>query len=147
MKKTSRESRKEGRIINVASEGHRVVYPEGIRYDKINDELSFKSLGAYGQSKLANILHANELARRLKGTLLAHAAIGLPGNMAHASAYFENDFYIRAQVILRGQRANYRLKGLCAQSPCSILYHQWLTQGELDSTKKLHFWNGENKAE
>ncbi|KAK3025714.1 hypothetical protein RJ639_040927, partial [Escallonia herrerae] len=65
MKKTSRESDKEGRVINVASEGHRVVYPEGIRYEKINDELSFKSLGAYGQSKLANILHANELARRL----------------------------------------------------------------------------------
>ncbi|KAK2980679.1 hypothetical protein RJ640_020200, partial [Escallonia rubra] len=66
MKKTSRESHKEGRVINVASEGHRVVYPEGIRYDKINDELSFKSLGSYGQSKVANILHANELARRLK---------------------------------------------------------------------------------
>lgn len=28
----------EGRIVNVSSEGHRIAYPEGIRFDKINDE-------------------------------------------------------------------------------------------------------------
>jgi WW domain-containing oxidoreductase len=38
MKKTARESNKEGRIVIVASEGHRFVYSEGIRFDKINDE-------------------------------------------------------------------------------------------------------------
>jgi hypothetical protein len=38
MKKTSRESNVEGRIVNVSSEGHRVAYREGIRFDKINDE-------------------------------------------------------------------------------------------------------------
>lgn len=38
MKKTARESKKEGRIINVSSEGHRYTYPEGIHFDKINDE-------------------------------------------------------------------------------------------------------------
>ena len=38
MKKTSRESNVEGRIVNVSSEGHRFAYREGIRFDKINDE-------------------------------------------------------------------------------------------------------------
>ncbi|KAJ1391021.1 Short-chain dehydrogenase/reductase SDR [Sesbania bispinosa] len=66
MKKTTRKSKKEGRIVNVASEAHRYAYGEGIRFDKINDQSSYNNWRAYGQSKLANILHANELASRLK---------------------------------------------------------------------------------
>ncbi|KAL2948884.1 hypothetical protein AAZX31_20G148200 [Glycine max] len=66
IKKTSRESKKEGRIVNVSSEAHRFAYSEGICFDKINDESSYNNWRAYGQSKLANILHANELTRRLK---------------------------------------------------------------------------------
>ncbi|MED6121128.1 Short-chain dehydrogenase TIC 32, chloroplastic [Stylosanthes scabra] len=66
MKKTSRQSKREGRIVNVSSEAHRFTYSQGIRFDKINDQASYQRWRAYGQSKLANILHANELARRLK---------------------------------------------------------------------------------
>ncbi|CAN6705753.1 unnamed protein product [Malus baccata var. baccata] len=66
MKKTARKSSKEGRIVNVSSEGHRYPYPEGIRFDKINDQQGYSIFRAYFQSKLANILHANDLARRLK---------------------------------------------------------------------------------
>ncbi|XP_074321788.1 short-chain dehydrogenase TIC 32, chloroplastic-like [Silene latifolia] len=66
MKKTAQESKREGRIVIVSSEAHRFAYGEGIRFDKLNDESGYSSLQAYGQSKLANILHANELARRLK---------------------------------------------------------------------------------
>ncbi|KAG5563267.1 hypothetical protein RHGRI_005877 [Rhododendron griersonianum] len=66
MKSTARESQKEGRIVNLTSEVHRYPYREGIRFDKINDKSSFSTIPAYGQSKLANILHANELAKRLK---------------------------------------------------------------------------------
>ncbi|KAK9265369.1 hypothetical protein L1049_003519 [Liquidambar formosana] len=66
MKNTVRESKIEGRIVNLSSEGHRFAYREGIRFDKINDESGYKSIFAYGQSKLSNILHANELARSLK---------------------------------------------------------------------------------
>ncbi|CAJ1952822.1 unnamed protein product [Sphenostylis stenocarpa] len=66
MKQTAIEQRKEGRIVNVSSRRHKLSYPEGIRFDKINDESGYNSLSAYGQSKLANVLHANELARRLK---------------------------------------------------------------------------------
>lgn len=38
MKKTARESKREGRIVNVASEAHRFAYSEGIRFDRINDQ-------------------------------------------------------------------------------------------------------------
>ncbi|XP_050378733.1 short-chain dehydrogenase TIC 32, chloroplastic-like isoform X11 [Argentina anserina] len=66
MKRTSRESSTEGRIVNVASLGHKFGYREGIRFDDINNESRHNKYRAYNQSKLANILHANELARRLK---------------------------------------------------------------------------------
>ncbi|KAG6425670.1 hypothetical protein SASPL_116115 [Salvia splendens] len=66
MKKTARDTKREGRIVNVSSIAHRISYREGIRFHKLNDEKSYSKVFAYGQSKLANILHANELARRLK---------------------------------------------------------------------------------
>ncbi|KAF5818998.1 putative very-long-chain 3-oxoacyl-CoA reductase [Helianthus annuus] len=66
MKKTSTKSQKEGRIVVVSSDLHKMSYPEGIRFDKINDEKSYSAFYAYGQSKLANALHAKELARRLQ---------------------------------------------------------------------------------
>ncbi|WCJ23986.1 NAD(P)-binding Rossmann-fold superfamily protein [Euphorbia peplus] len=65
MKNTARESNQEGRIVNVSSAGHPPVYPGEIRFDH-NDQSTYNLIYAYGQSKLANVLHANELSRRLK---------------------------------------------------------------------------------
>ncbi|XP_076888992.1 short-chain dehydrogenase TIC 32, chloroplastic-like [Bidens hawaiensis] len=69
MKTTSYEQNTEGRIINVSSEGHRLSY-SGTFSDYINNESSYNSVYAYGLSKLANILHANQLARLLKVNLI-----------------------------------------------------------------------------
>ncbi|CAH1439456.1 unnamed protein product [Lactuca virosa] len=66
IKKTVKESGKEGRIVILSSEIHRMTYKEGIRFDKINDEKSYCAFSAYGQSKLANALHAKELTRRFQ---------------------------------------------------------------------------------
>ncbi|XP_051195060.1 short-chain dehydrogenase TIC 32, chloroplastic-like [Lolium perenne] len=85
MKKASRESNVEGRIVNVSSEGHRVTYKEGIRFDKINDEAEYGTIGAYGQSKLANILHANELARRFK-----EEGVNITANSLHPGSIITN---------------------------------------------------------
>ncbi|GJM99607.1 hypothetical protein PR202_ga16727 [Eleusine coracana subsp. coracana] len=85
MKKTSRESNVEGRIVNVLSEGHRFAYQEGIRFEKINDESVYSKMGAYGQSKLANILHANELARRFK-----EEGVNITANSLHPGTIITN---------------------------------------------------------
>ncbi|KAK0595143.1 hypothetical protein LWI29_003943 [Acer saccharum] len=77
MKKTAKESGKEGRIVIVSSDAHKFTYGEGIRFDKINDETGFSNFKAYGQSKLANILHANELARRFKVDFSANFSINV----------------------------------------------------------------------
>ncbi|XP_010053248.2 short-chain dehydrogenase TIC 32, chloroplastic-like [Eucalyptus grandis] len=83
MKKTSRESNTEGRIVNVSSEGHHFAHQEGIRFDKINSESEYKTMEAYGQSKLATILYVNELARRLKAEGMQITANSLhPGAIA-----------------------------------------------------------------
>ncbi|KAA8516451.1 hypothetical protein F0562_016744 [Nyssa sinensis] len=66
MKDTARTTGVEGRIVNLSSIAHRYPYNGGIRFEKINDRNSYSDKKAYGQSKLANILHANELSRRLK---------------------------------------------------------------------------------
>ncbi|KAK7270478.1 hypothetical protein RIF29_23652 [Crotalaria pallida] len=93
MKKTARESKKEGRIVNVSSEAHRFAYPEGIRFDKINDQSSYNNWRAYGQSKLANILHANELTRHLK-----EDGVDITANSLHPGAIFTNLFRYNAAV-------------------------------------------------
>ena len=52
------------RVVNVASAAHRLA-PRGIDWDDIDRRRSYRAWTVYAQSKLANILHAAELARRL----------------------------------------------------------------------------------
>ncbi|PPD77723.1 hypothetical protein GOBAR_DD25348 [Gossypium barbadense] len=96
MKKTA-QGRTEGRIVNVSSRRHKFSYPEGIRFDKINDQSGYNSLSAYGQSKLANVLHANELARRLKVTSMSkdpyyEDEVAITANSLHPGAIATNLF-------------------------------------------------------
>ncbi|KAI5059365.1 hypothetical protein GOP47_0025684 [Adiantum capillus-veneris] len=56
----------EGRIINVASDAHRFGFAGGFQLEKLDDEKSYHAYLTYAKTKLANILHANELSRRLK---------------------------------------------------------------------------------
>ncbi|KAI5682302.1 hypothetical protein M9H77_03530 [Catharanthus roseus] len=66
MKETAKSTGIEGRIVNLSSVAHLHTYNGGIQFEKINDENSYSDKKAYGQSKLANLLHANELSRRLQ---------------------------------------------------------------------------------
>ena len=61
------------RIVTVSSEAHR---RGRIDFDDIHGERRYSGLGAYTQSKLANLLFTRELARRLSGT-------GVTANAAH----------------------------------------------------------------
>ncbi|CAM8971433.1 unnamed protein product [Rhodiola kirilowii] len=91
MRSTAKESKREGRIVNVSSEGHRFAYSEGIKFDKINDESSYNRFRAYGQSKLANILHAHQLAKNLKEEGCEITANSVhPGAIATNIARYQN---------------------------------------------------------
>ncbi len=62
------------RVVTVSSMGHRIR--AGIHFDDLQWERSYSRVGAYGQSKLANLLFTYELQRRLapNGTTIAVAA-------------------------------------------------------------------------
>ncbi|KAE8727270.1 Short-chain dehydrogenase TIC 32 [Hibiscus syriacus] len=67
MKSTVKTSGVQGRIVNLSSIAHTHCYKNGIRFAKLNAKEGYNDKRAYGQSKLANILHASELSRRLQG--------------------------------------------------------------------------------
>jgi len=58
----------DGRVVMVSSRAHKRAPNEGIRFDDLGAERSYSPWGSYGQSKLANLLFARELARRLSGS-------------------------------------------------------------------------------
>ncbi|KQH81176.1 short-chain dehydrogenase [Mycobacterium gordonae] len=62
------------RVVTVSSVGHRIR--AAIHFDDLQWERSYSRVGAYGQSKLANLLFTYELQRRLAphGTTIAVAA-------------------------------------------------------------------------
>eukprot|EP00271_Cylindrocystis_brebissonii_P015671 TRINITY_DN38634_c0_g1_i1.p1 TRINITY_DN38634_c0_g1~~TRINITY_DN38634_c0_g1_i1.p1 ORF type:complete len:329 (-),score=60.24 TRINITY_DN38634_c0_g1_i1:450-1436(-) len=66
LKATAKSTKSESRIVMTASMAHRSSYKGGIMFDKLNDKESYSAPLAYGQSKLANVLCAKELARRLQ---------------------------------------------------------------------------------
>jgi WW domain-containing oxidoreductase len=55
----------DGRVVMLSSAAHTRTYPEGIRFDDLAAAKHYSPWGAYGQSKLANLLFARELATRL----------------------------------------------------------------------------------
>lgn len=55
------------RVVNVASDAHRVAR-NGLNFDDLQRQRTYRPFRAYGASKLANILFTRELARRLEGT-------------------------------------------------------------------------------
>jgi NAD(P)-dependent dehydrogenase (short-subunit alcohol dehydrogenase family) len=62
------------RVVTVSSVGHRIR--AAIHFDDLQWERGYSRVGAYGQSKLANLLFTYELQRRLasRGTTIAAAA-------------------------------------------------------------------------
>jgi len=56
-----------GRVVMVSSKAHERAPDEGIQFDNLSGEKGYTPWGAYGQSKLANLLFARALAKRLSG--------------------------------------------------------------------------------
>ncbi|XP_021887740.1 short-chain dehydrogenase TIC 32, chloroplastic [Carica papaya] len=85
MKKTAKSTGIEGRIVNLSSIAHIHCYKNGIRFDKLNDRSGYSDKRAYGQSKLANILHSNELSRRFQ-----EEGVNITANSVHPGLIMTN---------------------------------------------------------
>lgn len=57
-----------GRVVMLSSAAHLRAPSEGIQFDNLSGDKGYSGWRAYGQSKLANLLFAKELARRFAGT-------------------------------------------------------------------------------
>ena len=57
-----------GRVVMLSSGAHTMAPREGIQFDNLSGEKGYQGWRAYGQSKMANLLFAKELARRFAGT-------------------------------------------------------------------------------
>lgn len=86
------------RIVNVASRAHHGAR-RGLPFDDLQNEHGYSSFGAYGQSKLANILFTRELARRLRGSGVTANALH-PGFVATRFAH-ANPLYTLLMTLLR----------------------------------------------
>lgn len=64
-----------GRIVVLSSLGHLTTVPGGINFDNLSGEQGYAPFTFYGQSKLANLLMSNELARRLAGSKATSNAV------------------------------------------------------------------------
>lgn len=58
----------DARVVVVSSGAHHMAPAAGIEWDNLSGQRDYAPWKMYGQSKLANILFANELARRFEGT-------------------------------------------------------------------------------
>ncbi len=58
----------DARVVMVSSNAHRRAPAEGIQFENLSGQRGYNPWRAYGQSKLANLLFAKELARRLAGS-------------------------------------------------------------------------------
>ncbi|MFO1469556.1 MAG: SDR family NAD(P)-dependent oxidoreductase [Turneriella sp.] len=54
----------EGRVVMLSSSAHNMAPKEGIQFENLDGAKEYKPWKAYGQSKLANMLFAKELARQ-----------------------------------------------------------------------------------
>lgn len=63
----------EGRVVMVSSGAHFMAPEVGIEFDNLSGERNYQAWRTYGQSKLANVLMARSLAKRLRGRQVANA--------------------------------------------------------------------------
>lgn len=64
-----------GRVVILSSTAHFQAPKEGIQFDNLNGSKGYSPFAAYNQSKLANLLFAKELARRLPGATQTSNAV------------------------------------------------------------------------
>lgn len=60
--------KEDGRVVMLSSDAHKRAPRGGIQLDNLDGAKGYTPWGNYGQSKLANLLFAKELARRFAGT-------------------------------------------------------------------------------
>jgi NAD(P)-dependent dehydrogenase (short-subunit alcohol dehydrogenase family) len=97
------EGRDDARVVTVASVAHR---HGRIRFDDLQGERRYSRWAAYGQSKLANLIFAMELDRRLRDagstvrSLAAHPGYAATNLQLAVAPWYERPFMIAGNFLL-----------------------------------------------
>lgn len=114
-----------GRVVMVSSDAHRMAPRVGIDFDNLRGERSYSAWQAYGRSKIANLLFAKELARRLP-----HAAQS--ANAVHPGVIMTNlqrsmTPFMRSMMRL-GQPLFLKTTAQGAATQCYVAVHPSMSQ-------------------
>ena len=95
----------DARVVMLSSAAHQQAPKDGIEFDNLSGEVGYTPWRAYGQSKLANLLFAKELARRFAGTKKTANAVH-PGVIAtnlsrHMSPVLKGLFGVVSPLFLK----------------------------------------------
>ncbi len=77
----------DGRVVVVSSRAHMGAPPGGIEFDNLSGDRDYTPWKAYGQSKIANLLFARELARRFEGTKQTANSVHPGGRFTNVSRH------------------------------------------------------------
>lgn len=125
------------RIINLSSAGHQLAPSGGIIYDQDKLE-TYNTWGRYGQSKLANILHARILAKQYPQITSAAVHPGVILTDLYATQK-ESNFIMKWGLWAVG--------GLAMGDPKSGALNQlWASTAPKEEVQKSIFWNPVAKA-
>ncbi|XP_058830719.1 retinol dehydrogenase 12-like [Topomyia yanbarensis] len=86
------------RIVNLSSLAHKFGQ---INKDDLNSEKSYSELGAYNQSKLANLLFTKELAKRLEGSGVTTYAVHPGAVYTDLQRHFGTLFFLLDNFVVR----------------------------------------------
>ena len=127
------------RVVVVASVAHRWAL-RGLPHDDLQSSRRFSGSRAYGRSKLANVLHARELARRLDGTGVTVNAVH-PGSV---NSHFGGDGDTALMGALQARFGRYVLRTPEQGARTSVLVASSDRPGVAGATG-LYFANGRSR--
>jgi len=129
--KTAEQPGSDVRVINLSSEGHLMPPKGGISYDQAALEKEY-TMARYGNSKLANILHARELSR-LYPSITATALH--PGVIV--TDLYQNNVAAKVLGVLGSIPTNL---GLLYDVPRGTKNQLWAATAPKEEVRSSHYW-------
>ena len=112
------------RVVMLSSSAHKMAPAGGIDFDNLDGKKGYKPWTFYGQSKMANLLFAKELARRFSGTQKMAYAVH-PGVIStnlgrHMNPVIGTIFNVAGPLFLKSIPEGAATECFCAANPKAI---------------------------
>lgn len=91
-----------GRVVILSSRAHRMAPQSGIEFDNLGGERGYRPWRAYGQSKLANLLFARALSRRIPQAVSAvHPGVIVTNLWRHLPGFVSWGMRLAGSLVLK----------------------------------------------